>query len=98
MYSPRVCRPLGFHFAGQDDSREEYYARQAGWALAGHVFAVKTASSELECAVLCVNDVNCKSFNFKPATNQCELNAASRLHFPADLTRQRDAVYCAPGN
>ena len=88
-------------------SLEAYFTVENDWALLNHVIKDIWTSSEIVCAMFCLRDPNCQSFNFKCGaedSNQyknvntqkppnCELNVAKHLAHTNDFIPRKGYCY-----
>ncbi|KAL8625611.1 hypothetical protein ACOMHN_043886 [Nucella lapillus] len=66
----------------------------AGKRLTGHSFlqySHKYVASQ--CALECLRHHQCKSFNFDQGSGRCELNGATHLDFPSNITDNKNTEY-----
>ncbi|XP_020613398.1 pentraxin fusion protein-like [Orbicella faveolata] len=69
------------------------FTRQASFKLTGHEITQTTVRDDFTCALYCLRNCSCQSFNLsKQSHNQyiCELNKATDKQFPGDLVFMAD--------
>ena len=62
-------------------------------ALRGKVYRSATARSEVSCAVFCLQEDACKSFNYREDAEVCELNSAVYARDKSDLQPSNGWMY-----
>ena len=71
-----------------------HYTSFDNQALQGHVISSLQTRNSFQCAGKCKNNEDCKSFNYSPNSQMCELNNGDHLTHSEDfVTRQRSKYY-----
>lgn len=71
------------------------FSRQANFKLVGHEITQTTVRDEFICALYCLRNCSCQSFNLSKQSDDhyiCELNKATDKQFPSDLIFTDDDV------
>ena len=67
---------------------------RSGKLLSGHVLMeYENIRIVTQCAQKCLQSTNCKSFNFLQDSRKCQLNTATHVQYPDDVTDSRHAQY-----
>ena len=70
-----------------------YFDITTGQALSGHVISSARISAEGICSIRCVRHPSCKSFNYSPDTETCELNDGNHLLNSDDMVSNASFNY-----
>ena len=67
-----------------------------GYSLQSHVIAFHHVPRDFDCGIMCLQNKECLSYNYKPMNNnhnECQLNDASKVSCPGCLTVEPGVIY-----
>ena len=67
-----------------------------GYSLQSHVIAFHHVTRDFDCGIMCLQNKECLSYNYKPMNNnhnECQLNDASKVSCPGCLTVEPGVIY-----
>ena len=70
-----------------------YTSLDPNQALQGHVISSLQTRNSFQCAGNCKRNEDCKSFNYSPNAQTCELNSGHHLTHPADVVTRQGFKY-----
>ncbi|KAJ7336623.1 hypothetical protein OS493_011843 [Desmophyllum pertusum] len=97
QWNDKTCSVKQPYICEKGALRGRYFKSLPRRRLNEHVISQVTASSDIECLLLCQRHQNCMSVNYRPgdsrSTSPCELNGAIAKDFPGDLTDSMEFNY-----